>query len=402
MVVNQDAGATAHGQKVDVGASLVSALGQSADVTSRLKLHNATLRQAQAAMDRGGAYATLVIPSTLSRSALLATGTGNPRAGAPAKASVELLENSRLGSLGVNLAAGVMTPAITKISPQIGTKLKPLATPAAASDPVTAAQLADPIALTTATYRPLPDHSALGLSAFYIALLAIMSGFVAATLINASIDSALGYGATELWTALAPSPSGGDQSPADAAGQVVHRPGRRAGADGRAAARLRRTAAHVRAPHSAPVAAGRVRVADDRDRHPRPAGHARHDRAAAGDDPARFTSRSPPRAGRSPSRRSPASSTWSATSSRLRQVLTGTRAIMYFGARGDAGLTHALILIAGELCSGRASGSPPPAGMTTSACTGSRRTCSRRSPAPSTGRCRSEPLRPTARDTIDA
>jgi uncharacterized phage infection (PIP) family protein YhgE len=33
----------------------------------------------------------------------------------------------------------------------------------------------------------------------------------------------------------------------------------------------------------------------------------------------------------------------------LRQVLMGTRAIMYFGARGDAGLTHSLILIACEL-----------------------------------------------------
>jgi hypothetical protein len=33
----------------------------------------------------------------------------------------------------------------------------------------------------------------------------------------------------------------------------------------------------------------------------------------------------------------------------LRQVLLGTRAIMYFGARGDAGLTHSLILIGCEL-----------------------------------------------------
>jgi ABC-type multidrug transport system permease subunit len=33
----------------------------------------------------------------------------------------------------------------------------------------------------------------------------------------------------------------------------------------------------------------------------------------------------------------------------LRQVLDGTRAILYFGARGDAGLTRSLILIACEL-----------------------------------------------------
>jgi hypothetical protein len=33
----------------------------------------------------------------------------------------------------------------------------------------------------------------------------------------------------------------------------------------------------------------------------------------------------------------------------LRQVLLGTRAIMYFGAKGDAGLTHSLTLIGCEL-----------------------------------------------------
>jgi hypothetical protein len=92
----------------------------------------------------------------------------------------------------------VITPAIGKISPQIGSKLKPLATSSAGADPVAAAQLADPVALTSSAYRPLPDHSALGLSAFYAALLAILAGFIGSTLINASIDSALGYGATEI------------------------------------------------------------------------------------------------------------------------------------------------------------------------------------------------------------
>ena len=127
----------------------------------------------------------------------------------PAKASVDLLENQRLGSLGVSLAAGVLTPALQKTSQTLATKLKPLATPSAAADPISAAQLADPVALETTTYRPLPDHSALGLSAFYVALLAIMSGFISATLINSSIDSALGYGATELgpkWTQRRPVP----------------------------------------------------------------------------------------------------------------------------------------------------------------------------------------------------
>jgi YhgE/Pip-like protein len=176
VIVNQDTGANVQGRRVDVGASIARGLERSTAVNSRLGLDNTTLEAAEASMDRGRAYATVVIPATLSRSVLVATGATNGGTNVPAKASVELLENSRLGSLGVGLAAGVITPAIARISKQISTELKPLATPSASSDPLAAAQLADPVALQTSTYRPLPDHSALGLSAFYVALLAIMSG----------------------------------------------------------------------------------------------------------------------------------------------------------------------------------------------------------------------------------
>jgi YhgE/Pip-like protein len=200
MIVDEDSGAVAAGQHINVGGSLVSALEHSPAVTSRLKLTSGTLRQAKAEMDKGGAYAALVIPKTLTRSALLAAGVSTPGATPPATAELSLDENMRLGTLGVNLANGVLTPAIAKVSPQIGSHLSALATPASKGNPVLASRVANPITLTTSTYRPLPDHSALGLSAFYIALLGLIAGFVGATLINASIDSALGYAPSQLGT----------------------------------------------------------------------------------------------------------------------------------------------------------------------------------------------------------
>jgi Protein of unknown function (DUF3533) len=60
------------------------------------------------------------------------------------------------------------------------------------------AQLHNPLRLETAHYRPLPPNTALGLSAFYVALLAMMAGFVGATIVNASLDGVLGYSTTEL------------------------------------------------------------------------------------------------------------------------------------------------------------------------------------------------------------
>jgi len=69
------------------------------------------------------------------------------------------------------------------------------------------AQRSDPITLTPVPYRPLPPHSALGLSAFYISLLSIMCGFLGAILVNSTVDSALGFATTEIgpkWRQRAP------------------------------------------------------------------------------------------------------------------------------------------------------------------------------------------------------
>ena len=58
--------------------------------------------------------------------------------------------------------------------------------------------LASPITVTTVQYRPLPANTALGLSAFYVALLTIMCGFLGATIVNSVADSALGYSTNEI------------------------------------------------------------------------------------------------------------------------------------------------------------------------------------------------------------
>jgi hypothetical protein len=52
-IVDQDSGAVVDGQRVDVGASLSTALEHSSKVTTRLKLTPGTLQQAQAEMDKG-------------------------------------------------------------------------------------------------------------------------------------------------------------------------------------------------------------------------------------------------------------------------------------------------------------------------------------------------------------
>ena len=199
LVVNEDLGATTQLGPVNFGHSMVKALQGSRGVTERLNVRIATLQQAKAIMDRGAAYATVVIPSTFSTSVLLTAGfpaaSGTSPPGIP---DVRLLENTRLGSLGVSLAAGVLTPAIHDVSTTLGAELKSKSTAAVGASPELSAHLENPVTLTTTTYRPLPRHSALGLSAFYVALIAILAGFLGGTVINSSLDNVLGYATTDM------------------------------------------------------------------------------------------------------------------------------------------------------------------------------------------------------------
>ena len=208
-IVNEDAGASVGPRHVDLGAQLQSGLTSSRTVSTLLSLTPERLRAAESRMDQNGAYATVVIPPDFTASLLSLTGLRVPAGASAGKPTVQLLANQRAGTVGVELADGVVAPAIAVASQRIGHQLLAAARPAPPAGSATAAVLADPITFTSVDYRPLPSHSALGLSAFYIALLALMCGFLAATIINATVDAATGYATTDVgpkWRQRAPLP----------------------------------------------------------------------------------------------------------------------------------------------------------------------------------------------------
>jgi hypothetical protein len=192
-VVDQDAGAQVGGQRVDFGQRLTAGLIHAPAVSSRLALQQSTLAGVEHEMAIGKQYAAVVIPPGLTRSLLAAAGVGR----SASKPTVELLTNLRAGTLGVSLATGVLQPALAHASDQIGTELIRLSaharTPSAARP-----FLSDPISVPVVEYRPLPPYSALGLSAFYVSLFITFCGFLGAVTVNTSIDAVLGYAATEV------------------------------------------------------------------------------------------------------------------------------------------------------------------------------------------------------------
>jgi ABC-type polysaccharide/polyol phosphate export permease len=197
-VVNQDRGAVIGTQQINIGQQVQRGLSGSTAVSGRLALTDTTLSSAEQAMDRGASYATVVIPPgfTASLLGLAGVSAGEPGSGRP---QIVILTNQRAGTLAVSLAAGVLQPGLGAASAQIGRQLAALV-PAGASTPLTRAFLPDPVTVTVTTvqYRPLPSHAGLGLSAFYIALLILMCGFLGGTIVNSSVDSATGYATTEI------------------------------------------------------------------------------------------------------------------------------------------------------------------------------------------------------------
>lgn len=197
LVVDQDHGASVAGQKVNFGEEVTAGLTSSPTVTRRLSLTTVTWSQAEQRMNRGDDYATVVIPTTFTSSLLALAGVQPYATSRTSQPSTVIWTNQRLGTLGTSLATGVLQPALREASEKIG---QHLATVSASSHPDSAvrAQLTDPVRVSVSVYRPLPSHSGLGLSAFYLSLLTLMCGFLGATILNSFVDSSLGYAATEI------------------------------------------------------------------------------------------------------------------------------------------------------------------------------------------------------------
>jgi hypothetical protein len=209
LVVDQDSGANTAAGRVELGRQVTAALTQTPAVTDRLSVKAVTLAQADAQMNNGADYVTVDIPSSFTVSTLGLAGVSirTPTHRSTTLPTIELLTNIRAGSLGVSLALGVLQPALADVSHTIGEHLK--ATALSGSAGVPNALLANPLTISSVAYRPLPAHSGLGLSAFYVALLIMMCGFLGATVVNTAVDTALGYATSEVgpwWRQQVPRP----------------------------------------------------------------------------------------------------------------------------------------------------------------------------------------------------
>ncbi|MCX2179548.1 SNG1 family protein [Streptomyces sp. SKN60] len=136
----------------------------------------------------GKVYGALFVPPDFSAAAQALTTRR-----ATARPTLTVLTNAGVGSLGSSMAAQINQTVAQRASATIGQRLA-----ASAPDPTTKVLLADPVEVTTRVGNPIGGHSGLGLTAFYYTLLLVLSGFIGGNVINAGVDTALGYADSEL------------------------------------------------------------------------------------------------------------------------------------------------------------------------------------------------------------
>ncbi|MFI1093844.1 YhgE/Pip domain-containing protein [Streptomyces sp. NPDC020917] len=190
-LVDADQGPPLPGQQQTLGEQLSREVVASTPSKS-VEWRRLSQARMQEQMASGKIYGALVVPADFTRSVGALTTTG-----ARVRPTLLTLSNPGLGSLGSSLASQITQRAAHQSSLAIGRELTAQAT-AAGSDATLHVLLADPVTVTTQVGHPIGRHSGLGLTAFYYTLLLVLTGFVGGNIINNGVDAGLGYTDNEI------------------------------------------------------------------------------------------------------------------------------------------------------------------------------------------------------------
>ncbi|WP_405428431.1 DUF3533 domain-containing protein [Streptomyces erythrochromogenes] len=189
-LVNEDTGKPPPGQQQNLGAQITASI--TADPAGgKAGWRELSLAQAQDELDSGKVYGALVIPAGFT-DAVTALSTG----AATRLPQLTVFTNPGKGSLGSSLAGQITTQAAHRASRAIGEQLTAAAGASAA--PNTKLLLADPVDVVTKVGHPIGSRSGLGLTAFYYTLLLVLAGFMGGNVISNGVDTALGYADNEI------------------------------------------------------------------------------------------------------------------------------------------------------------------------------------------------------------
>ncbi len=203
-VVNDDEGAVdPTGAQQNFGAQMEATVKEKVD-PDKVSLEDLSWDDAQEKLRDGKVYGAIRVPADFTAKTLaLAEGSVTPNA--VERPQIIVYTNPQSGTLGSSLVTALSKEALAEMNKQLGQQLTAAVSKqaAAAVPPLTIAGTASivlsaPIDIVTTAFQPLPTGTGMGLSAFYFALLVLLAGFTGAMLINSLVDSTLGYIPSEI------------------------------------------------------------------------------------------------------------------------------------------------------------------------------------------------------------
>lgn len=199
-LVNQDDGDILDGRPMNIGDQITEALVAKVPA-DKVDLRVVGISEAQRQLKEGRIYGAIVIPSDFTkRLTILAGASVVP--GDVERPVIAVHTNPRAGTYASQIVTRVSDRAMAQVNTTVGTQLteqvKAKLTPAPGVAPteLTGAarlQLAKPIDVVISPFRPLPEGTGQGLSAFFYTLILLFAGFSGAMLIHAMVDNKLGY-----------------------------------------------------------------------------------------------------------------------------------------------------------------------------------------------------------------
>ncbi len=185
-IVNEDSGPT--GKQVLNG--MVGGLDK-----DKFDVRILTPQTAQQQLNTAGIYGAVGIAPTFSAK-LQGVARAAVKPGPVSRPVISVLSNPRAGTMGSNIASQALNRAAAALNHKIAKRLMEEVaeqTQGGRLSSSAAALLSNPVAIESQVYKPLPEGTGSGLSAFYYALLLLLAGFTGSIVISTLVDSMLGY-----------------------------------------------------------------------------------------------------------------------------------------------------------------------------------------------------------------
>ncbi|MEV6322856.1 DUF3533 domain-containing protein [Nocardia sp. NPDC051787] len=202
-LVNQDEGDTLDGKPANVGNQITEAM--TANIPAdKVDLRVVGITEMQRLLHDGKIYGAVVIPSDFTKR-LAILGAAGVVSGKVDQPVITIQTNPRTGTYATQITLRIAEQALEKVNETVGKQLTDSVDAklrsAGESPPQLAGasqlMLAEPIDVVVAPYRPLPEGTGGGLSAFFYTLLILLAGFTGAMIIHTMVDASLGFTPTE-------------------------------------------------------------------------------------------------------------------------------------------------------------------------------------------------------------